>query len=72
MIPDFLKRENIPNEKNGLMDALKRYRDHFGTTVTTECSSFNSEEWIEILNNCIENDKPYEDYFESVGKNAYI
>lgn len=61
MIPDFLKPENAPKTENKMVEALKKYKEQFGDIVTTECSSYTEEEWVEILEYCIANNEPYEE-----------
>ena len=61
MIPDFLKPENVPKTENKMAEALKKYKEHFGDIVTTECSSYTEEEWVEILEYCIANNEPLEE-----------
>lgn len=61
MIPEFLKRENVPKTEDKMFEALKKYKSHFGKSVTTECSSYTEEEWVEILEYCIANNEPLEE-----------
>ena len=65
MMPDFLKREN--REKlSGLDirfgDALKRYHEHFENDgLMTEASSMSREEWIKIIDECIEKNLTFDE-----------
>lgn len=61
MIPEFLKHENVPRTENRMFETLKKYEAHFGKSVTTECSSYTEEEWVEILEYCIANNEPLEE-----------
>jgi hypothetical protein len=56
-IPDFLKRENQqkPSVKDiELMEAIDRYEMVIGEDVGTEPSSYSVQEWIDMLNECVE------------------
>ena len=53
-IQDFLRPENIDNRPDKFMEALNRYIEHFGDGPITEPSTYTDEEWISILNECIE------------------
>ena len=55
-IPDFLRPGNSkPSEKDIEMKRLKeKYKETFGAYPTTEPSVYGTEEWIDILNQCIE------------------
>lgn len=58
MIPDFLKTEygKEPNELDlRFKNAIKRYYEHFENEwLITEPSTWSREEWIKIIDECIE------------------
>lgn len=62
MIPEFLKRENQPKGENILNKKVREYIDHFGDGVITEPSTWTEEEWVEILDMCIKENKKLEEY----------
>lgn len=55
-LPEFLRPENIkPNpEADEMMDAIERYRSKIGDDLITEPSTYTTQEWIDMLNECIE------------------
>ena len=56
-IPDFLRRENrkpIGKEEQEMMVLQEDYMKKFGTYPMTEPSTYTTQEWIDILNECIE------------------
>ena len=69
MIPDFLKRKEI--KPDPMRDALLRYIEHFGDACNTETSPWSNEEWVKILNYCIETNKTVEELTgEEIDKDA--
>lgn len=58
MIPDFLKQNEGRKEKSEFGKAIDRYTDHFGKNdLITEPSSWSEEEWVQILDECIAQNK---------------
>lgn len=56
-IPEFLKRENAKPPKPEdieMMELRKKYKEMFGDYPMTEPSSYTTQEWIDILNECLE------------------
>lgn len=56
-IPDFLKRETIkePNPKRiEMMEVVRRYEEETGEEFFNEPFPFSEQEWITMLNECIE------------------
>lgn len=55
-IPDFLKPENC--KKNPFADKMteleKEYKERFGTGITTESAPYGIEDWVEILQRCLD------------------
>lgn len=56
MIPEFLKRQNKPREKDFMSELLEEYKKHFKKGINTEPFSWSEEEWIQILQECINSD----------------
>lgn len=60
MIPDFLKPENRrePEELDlRFRNAIKRYHEHFKEgNLITEPSTLSREEWVNVIEECIEKD----------------
>lgn len=54
MIPNFLRREN-QHKTSEMKKAINKYIEHFGNDLITETASYSEEEWIKILNYCVEN-----------------
>ena len=54
-IPDFLRPgSSKPSEKDIEMKCLsEKYKESFNEYPTTEPSTYNTEEWINILGKCI-------------------
>lgn len=61
-IPDFLKRENVTDEGKKMYEAVQRYKEHFNEFIPTEICSYSEEEWIEIIDYCIQNNIRFWDY----------
>ena len=60
MIPDFLRIENAePADKTTVeyLRLLKLYREKIGDEIITEPSTWSDEEWIQILTECINQNK---------------
>ena len=60
MIPDFLKRENQKKATefdHKLHDALEKYEKHFGEDFSTEPLQYPPNEWIDIIDRCIAENK---------------
>lgn len=55
-IPDFLRpgASNPLPEDIEMMDAIERYHDKIGDDLITEPSTYTTQEWIDMLNECIE------------------
>lgn len=68
MIPVFLRKENIVKEKNELTIVLERYKKQFGKRISLDWLSLSDEEWVEVLKECISQNKSYEELF---GKTEY-
>ena len=63
-IPDFLKRENVqPVDKvsEEFDNTLEEYKRVFDEEVGIEMSSYSLEQWIDILKQCIKENKTYEE-----------
>ena len=61
-LPDFLKKENrepIDEVTEEFLNVLAKYEKQFDVEVMTEPSSRTMEEWIELLNICIEKNQTY-------------
>ena len=70
-LPFFLSISPEPWEPTEFDRALQRYKDHFGKLdFNTINTSFTDEEWIAIIDYCVENDKHYTDVFGPYDKNA--
>lgn len=58
MIPEFFRRENYQEPDTLMLEfqaAIKRYKEHFPHDgLMTEASSMSREEWIEVIDRCIE------------------
>ncbi len=55
-IPDFLRPEyEIPEDPEGdeMMELCRQYKEIFGTHPMTEPSTYTTQEWIDMLNECI-------------------
>lgn len=55
-IPEYLKMENrrpLKSEELEMMKAINRYAEVIGSDLITEPSSYTTQEWIEMLNECI-------------------
>lgn len=61
MIPEFLKRENVKVKHNKMVEACKKYKAHFGDSPSTEPSTLSEEEWVKVLEYCIETNKTTEE-----------
>lgn len=57
-IPEFLKGNEQSLEEDEMYQAHQRYMKHFGNGVNTESYQFSSEQWVQLLNMCIEEDTP--------------
>ncbi len=56
-IPDFLRRENAKPPKPEdieMMRLIKEYTKEIGDDLITEPSSYTTQEWIDMLNECLE------------------
>ena len=56
-IPDFLRPEYVSREKkeaDEMLAAIERYEKEIAEDLITEPSTYTDEEWIEMLNECIE------------------
>ncbi|MDO4327120.1 MAG: hypothetical protein Q4E24_13990 [bacterium] len=55
-VPDFLRPENVRYnpEDHEMVNLIRRYREEIGDDLITEPSSFTTQEWINMLNECIE------------------
>lgn len=55
-IPDFLRPENIKSNPTDdkMWDLMEKYKEHFGNYPTTVPAPYSTEQWIDILNECIE------------------
>ena len=55
-LPDFLRPENVkPDPKaDEMLEAIRRYRQEIGDDLITEPSSYSTQEWIDMLTECIE------------------
>ena len=62
MIPEFLKRKNRKYQEDKMLDALKKYEQHFNQGVNTEPSSLTDDEWTEILEYCVKENISYEEF----------
>ena len=69
MIPDFLKRENNltkSKEPDRFGEALEAYKKHFGNCkgINTEPSTWTIDEWVDVLNECVKTDTPFDEMFD--------
>lgn len=55
-IPDFLRPENRIEDPVGdkMLELIDEYNSKIGGMLITEPSSYTDEEWIEMLQECIE------------------
>lgn len=55
-IPDFLRPDNTKHDKKDdeMMRVIRKYKETIGDDLMTEPSSFTEQEWIDMLNECIE------------------
>ena len=56
-LPDFLRPEYVSREKkeaDEMLAAIERYEKEIAEDLITEPSTYTDEEWIEMLNECIE------------------
>lgn len=56
-IPDFLRPEyEVPEDAEGdeMMRLMEKYTKEIGDDLITEPSSFTTQEWIDMLNECLE------------------
>lgn len=56
-LPDFLRPEYVfpeMKEADEMLAAIERYEKEIAEDLITEPSTYTDEEWIEMLNECIE------------------
>ena len=55
-IPDFLRPENVKQDPKAdeMMEAISRYTREIGDDLITEPSSYTTQEWIDMINECID------------------
>lgn len=56
-IPDFLRPEyEVPEDPVGdeMMRLMQKYTKEIGDDLITEPSSYTDQEWIDMLNECLE------------------
>ncbi len=55
-IPSFLRPENIkPNpEADKMLELMEEYDKKIGGMLITETAPYSTEEWIEVLQECID------------------
>lgn len=65
MIPDFLKRENRTEKReiSEMKKAIDRYNKQFNNDLITETVPYSDEEWVEVLNYCVENNMTIWEYW---------
>ena len=73
MIPDFLMSEGRKKEKSEFRKAIDRYTEHFGKNdLITEPSTWSEEKWVQILDECIAQNKTIWELFgEEYNPDAY-
>ena len=49
-------------QEDKMLDALKKYEQHFNQDVNTEPSSLTDDEWTEILEYCVKENISYEEF----------
>ena len=55
-IPDFLRPDNTKHDKKDdeMIKVIRKYKETIGDDLMTEPSSFTEQEWVDMLNECIE------------------